>query len=72
MNGIADRLVVAAEGMSDLRGALGERGSEEDLATTQREGIGRAQSCHQCVAFGVRQGTNEDRYTHNREDTTFL
>ena len=56
MDGIAHRLIVAAEGNGDPPGTLLPGGSEEDLATPQREGIGGAQPGSQCVAFAVRKG----------------
>jgi hypothetical protein len=64
MDGIAHRLVVAAEGVGNPPGALVPGGSKEDLAATQGKGIGGAQPRRQCVAFAVRQRADEDWCTH--------
>jgi hypothetical protein len=61
MDGVTDGLVIAAEGVGDPRDALLSRGGEEDLAATQREGMGGAQPGDQCVAFADRDGTDKNR-----------
>ena len=75
MDRVADGLVVAAEGVDDLRGALAARGGEDgrplgSMAAPQGEGIGRAESGCQRVAFGLRQGTDQKGCLHGGEDTT--
>jgi len=71
MDGVAHGLIVAPQVRGDLRRALAARRGEEDLATTQGKGIGRVESGGQDGAFGVRQRTDEDRSSHDRQDTTF-
>jgi len=71
MDRVADGLVVAAQVRGDLRSALAARGGEEDLATAEGEGIGRAESDRQCLAFGIHQRADEDRRSHAPQDTTF-
>jgi hypothetical protein len=65
MDGVAHRLVVAAQMMSDLEGSFSSGAGQEDLTTAQNEGIGRAQACLQMLALGVAQGTQKDRSLHN-------
>jgi hypothetical protein len=64
MQGIQHGLVVAAEVLGDLRGALAASAFEEDLAATQDEGIGRAQARCQRLLLGVRERTHENGCSH--------
>ncbi len=72
MDGVADGLIVATEGVGNPHGALTARGGKEDLAAAQGEGIAGTESGGQCVAVAIGQGTDEDGCTHTGEDTTFL
>src|SRR5215204_3185601 len=68
VDGVARRLRIAAQFVSDLVGVFASVASEQDLATAQGEGIRRAQACLQGLTLGVAQGTHEDRSFHRVED----
>jgi len=69
MDGVARRLRIAAQLVSDLVGVFAPLAGEQDLATAQGEGIRRTQACLQGLALGVGQGTHEDRSFHAMEDS---
>src|SRR5215204_1251728 len=68
MDGVACRLRIAAQLVSDLVGVFAPVASEKYLATAQGEGIRRAQACLQGLTLGVADGTHEDRSFHRVED----
>ena len=59
VDGVADRLLVAAEGAGDGGHVLAAGAGQQDLAAAQGEGRGRAQAGLQGLALGVRQGTHK-------------
>ena len=69
VDGVADRLVGAAERPGDRRDGLAAGAGEHDLAAAQGEGLGRAQAGLQGLALGVRQGTHNERSLHAPECT---
>src|SRR5215204_78279 len=69
VDGVARRLRIAAQLVSDLVGVFAPVASEQDLATAQGEGIRRAQACLQGLTLGVAQRTHEYWSFHRVEDT---
>ena len=72
VDGVACRLRIAAQLMSDLVGVVASVAGEKYLATAQCEGIRRAQSRLQGFALGVAQWTHEDWWFHALEDNLQL
>src|SRR6188474_3302576 len=68
---IADRLIVAAQGLANHAGRLTTGTGKQDLATAQHKGIGRTQPLLQGVLFVLGQRTDIDRFSHTTEYTTF-
>jgi hypothetical protein len=68
MDGVARRLRIAAQLVSDLVGVFAPVAGEQDLATAKGEGIWRTQSRLQGLALGVAQGTHEYWSSHAMED----
>src|SRR5215208_1419432 len=68
VDGVARRLRIAAQFVSDLVGVFAPVASEQDLATAQGEGIRRAQACLQGLTLGVDQRTHEYWSFHRVED----
>jgi hypothetical protein len=68
MDGVASRLRITAQLVSDPIGVFASVAGEKDLATAQGEGIRRTQAYLQGLALGVAQGTHEDRSFHAMED----
>jgi hypothetical protein len=69
-NSVADGLGVAAQVVGNLRGLFPSGAGQENLATAQDEGIGRAQTRLQLLALGVGYGTHKNGSFHNPEDNT--
>jgi hypothetical protein len=72
VDGVACGLKIAAQLVCDLVGVLASVAGDEDLATTQGEGIRRAQSRLQGLALGAAQGTHGDWLFHVMEDNQQL
>src|SRR5262245_27130853 len=70
-NGIADGLIVAAQGLGSVAGRLAPRTGQQDLTATQHTRIGRAQPLLQGLLFVPGQRTDIDGFSHSGEDTTF-
>jgi len=68
VDGVARRLRITAQLVSNLVGVLAPVAGEKDLATAQGEGIRRAQACLQRLTLGVAQWTHEDWSFHAMED----
>src|SRR5215208_4032364 len=69
MDDVTHGLGVAAEFAGDLVGALFVGGAcEQDQATTQDEGIRRAQTRLQGLALSIRKWTREDWFFHGAQD----
>jgi hypothetical protein len=63
-DGIVDSLAVAPQAVGNLWGRLSPGTGQENLATMQDEGIGRALACLQALALGVGYGTHKDWWHH--------
>ena len=68
VDGVAHGLGVAREASGDLVGILAPVASEQDLTPTEDESIGGTQPRFEGFAFGVAQGTHEDRSFHDPQD----
>src|SRR5215213_4683691 len=68
--GCARRLGIAAQRAGYGVGVLAPGAGKEDLATTEDEGVGRAQAVLQDLALGVRKRTHEDRSSHGDQRST--
>src|SRR5215217_8419803 len=68
--GCARRLGIAAQRAGYGVGVLAPGAGKEDLATTEDEGVGRAQAVLQDLALGVRKRTHEDRSSHSDQRST--
>jgi hypothetical protein len=68
VDGVARRLRIATQLVSDLVGVFAPLTGQQDLATAQSEGIRRAQSRLQGLTLGVAQWTHEDWSFHAMED----
>jgi hypothetical protein len=68
VDGVAHGLRITTEVGGDLVGVLASVAGEQDLATTQGEGIRRTQTRLQGLTLGVTQSTHEDRSFHSVED----
>jgi hypothetical protein len=64
MDGVANGLVVAAEGPSDLLSVYSMGIGEQDLAAAHDEGIRRAQTRLQGLTLVLRKLTYENRFFH--------
>jgi hypothetical protein len=61
---MADGLGGAAQGGGNAGGTLALVAGEEDLATAQGKGVGRAEALSKGQALGVGQRPNEKRWFH--------
>ena len=64
VDGVADSLIVAAEGGRNLAGMLPPRTGEQDLAAPQDHGIGRPYARLESVRFGIGQSSDKNRRSH--------
>src|SRR5438094_6209096 len=71
MDHLAHSLVVAADRLGDLNGALAAGGSEQDLGAAEDKGIGRAQAGLQRLALGGRERPHIDRRSHANKYQAF-
>src|SRR5207244_5934170 len=71
MDPLAHSLVVAADRLGDLNGALAAGGSEQDLGAAEDKGIGRAQAGLQRLALGGRERPHIDRRSHANKYQAF-
>jgi len=69
-DGVAGALRVAPEAAGDLVGIFAPGTGQQDLATSEDEGIRRTQACLQGLALGVRERTHEDWSSHVVEDNS--
>src|ERR671914_372870 len=65
-DGVADRLVVAAQVVGNLWGVPSSGAGQENPAAAQDQGLGRAPACLQVLALGVGYGTHKDWWHHAR------
>jgi hypothetical protein len=68
--GCARRLGIAAQLAGYGIGVLAPGAGKEDLATTEDEGVGRAQAVLQDLALRVQKRTHEDRSSHGDQRST--
>src|SRR5437867_5754053 len=71
MDHLAHSLVVAADRLGDLNGALAAGGSEQDLGAAEDKGIERAQAGLQRLALGGRERPHIDRRSHANKYQAF-
>lgn len=64
LEGIADGLIVATQGLGDQPGVLAPHAGQEHLAAPQDKGLGRPQARLKGRLFGRSQGTAIDRFSH--------
>jgi hypothetical protein len=68
VDGVARRLRITAQLVSDLVGVFASVAGQKYLTTAQGEGIRRAQACLQGLTLGVAKGTHKDWSFHAMED----